>query len=529
MTHGLLSILTIDDDAGDRSLCQRALKSAWNERLRFMEADSGEDGLGSIEKHIPDCVLLDHSLPGISGVEVLKRIRLKYPYLPVVMIDGWGNDVIAVQSMKEGAQDYIVKSTITPSILQRAIQVAVEHCAMEKRIEEQRTSLEIFTRALAHDLKEPVRTIRSFLDKITDSRTLSERSQQSFDYIRKAADRMGALIDAVYLYTRLDASEQMEMTACNIADVLEAVQENLAQLIEERGAAITCGALPSVHANRVQMIQLVQNLVTNAIRHCVTPVSIHVSAEEREHHWRLTVRDNGPGIEKEHFKRIFDPFSRFSQCEGGEPGLGLGLAISRKAAEAHGGKLWCESEFGAGSSFIFTLLKVTAPTVAESCASTSIASVKVKAAGAIGALVRVLLVDDNKGDIELNRIMLVEDARLDCEVLTASDGRDALALLRDAAQRGSPFDLVLLDINMPIMNGFELLTQMKKEVALLHAVVVMCTTSGSDMDQGKAKSLGAAGFLTKPSDFSLLKAVIDNCGHLRLSQEDDDWVLRRVA
>ena len=529
MAADQLSILIVDDDAGDRSLCQRALAIAWNDNLRIMEADCGESGLQSIEKHTPDCVLLDHSLPGIKGIEVLKRIRIEHPYLPVVMIDGLGNDMVAVQSMKDGAQDYIVKHTITPPILQRAIQVAIEHCAMEKRIEEQRTSLEIFTRALAHDLKEPVRTILSFLDRITDSRTFSERSQQSFDYIRKAADRMAALIDAVYLYTRLDAAEQMEVHACDLAGVLEAVQENLAQLIEDRGAVITCDALPVVHANRVQMIQLFQNLVSNAIRHCVTPVSIHVSAEEREDHWLLTIRDNGPGIEPEHLKKIFNPFRRFSQREGDDLGLGLGLAISRKVVESHGGTLWCESEFGVGTSFYFTSPKMTAHTVAQSNASAPIASVKVKTAGAAAALVRVLLVDDNKGDIELNRIMLVEDARLDCDVLAASNGRDALALLRDAAQRGAPIDLVLLDINMPIMNGFELLTQMNKEVALRHSVVVMCTTSGSDMDQRKAKSLGAAGFLTKPSDFSLLKKVIDNCGHLRLSQEDDDWVLCRVA
>jgi len=86
---------------------------------------------------------------------VLKRIHARHPHIPVVMLTGQGNETVAVAAMREGAQNYISKSTITPDAIQRAIQVAIEHCSMEKRINEQRNSLEIFARALAHDLKEP--------------------------------------------------------------------------------------------------------------------------------------------------------------------------------------------------------------------------------------------------------------------------------------------------------------------------------------------------------------------------------------
>ena len=100
-------------------------------------------------------MLLDYSLPGRNGVEVLKRIRAKHPFVPVVMLTGQGNENVAVTAMQEGAQNYIAKSAITPESLEHVIRMAIEHCTMEKRIHEQRGSLEIFTRALAHDLKEP--------------------------------------------------------------------------------------------------------------------------------------------------------------------------------------------------------------------------------------------------------------------------------------------------------------------------------------------------------------------------------------
>ena len=121
---------------------------------------------------------------------------------------------------------------------------------------------------------------------------------------------------------------------------------------EERRATLTYGALPSVNGSRMQIIQLFQNLIANAIRHCERPVTIHVDFEDDRDGWRLAVRDDGPGIRGDDLAKIFDPFRRLSQRKGEEPGLGLGLAISRKIVESHGGKLWCESKLGEGARFM---------------------------------------------------------------------------------------------------------------------------------------------------------------------------------
>ncbi len=528
-TDETLAILIVDDDAGDRRLCQRALKSALGDSLRLFEADSGESGLELIETHSPNCVLLDFSLPGINGVEVLKQIRRKHPYLPVIMIDGKGNDIVAVQSMKEGAQDYIAKRTITPRTVQRAVRMAIKHSALQKHSHQQRTSLEIFTRALAHDLKEPVRTIRSFLDRMSDWRNLCEKSQQSFQHICKSAERMSALIDAVHLYTSLDSDEQMEKTFCDIAAVLKDVQENLAQLIDERRAVITFDELPHVYANDVQMHQLFQNLLANAIRHSNSAVRIHVSVEEHEDNLRFEVRDNGPGIAPEHLETIFEPFKRFSHRKGNEPGLGLGLAINRKIVELHGGRIWCESQGCRGTSFLIELPKCSAISSASKDATVNIPSPNLQSVDGSQSLARILLVDDNEVDIELNSIFLIEQPKLHCEVMTARDGEEGLAIIRDAKQRGHPIDLILLDINMPVMDGFEMLRQIKKEQMSPNTLVVMCTTSDDEKDKRMAKSLGAIGYLTKPPRFSLFKEVIEQCGLLRLSKKDDNYILVPAA
>jgi signal transduction histidine kinase len=528
MPSDILDILVIDDDKGDRAFCRRTLKSAFGDRLRYAEADSGENGLDEIDAHIPDCVLLDHIMPGIDGLEVLRRMRIKHPFVPAIIINGNDNDVMAVRSMQEGAQDYIAKSTITPAQLQRIIPMAIQQCILQKRTQEQRISLEIFTRALAHDLKEPVRTMRSFLDRISDWRNLSEKSQKSFQYVSKAADRMNALIDAVYLYTRLDGADEMEKTSCGIVDVLDEVRENLTRLIEERRATLTYGALPRVDANRVQMIQLFQNLIANAIRHCDRPVTIRVDFEDDKDGWRLAVRDDGPGITGGDLAKIFDPFKRLSQRKGDEPGLGLGLAINRKIVESHGGKIWCESTLGEGACFLFTLPKETAVGAAETLDSIPAGSLNT-AAGRARAPARVLLVDDNECDIELNRFMLIDEGGLYCDVLTACDGREALAALQLAAVEDKPIDLLLLDINMPVMSGFELLAHMSKQKRQLYPMIVMCSTSGSDIDKRKAASFGVTGYMTKPARFSALEHIINESKMLRLSQDGDDYVLLRAA
>ena len=100
-----LNVLVIDDNVDDRMLYRRVLKKAFGDRLNLAEEASGERGLDAIAKTEPRCVLLDYSLPGRNGIEVLKRIRSKHPHLPVILLTGQGNEAVAVQSMKEGAQD----------------------------------------------------------------------------------------------------------------------------------------------------------------------------------------------------------------------------------------------------------------------------------------------------------------------------------------------------------------------------------------------------------------------------------------
>jgi len=521
-----LKILAIDDSEDDLVLYRRALGKSGH-HYSILEAGNGEEGLEHIALHNPDCVLLDYSLPGRNGLEVLKRIRSRYPFVAVVMMTGQGNENVAVTAIKEGAQDYLNKSTITADSLQRTIRAAIEYCALQKRIKDQKTSLEIFSHALAHDLKEPVNTVNSFLDLLIAHETLSDRGQGYLNYAKNAAARMSALIESVYFYARLDGvNHEITKTACDVTRIFNDTKENLASLILERKAIIICDSLPdNVYANRVQLTQILQNLIANAIHYSEADPVVRLHVDDMKDHWKFSLADNGPGINADLQDKIFEPFKRLSGQKGN--GLGLGLAICKKIIESHHGNIWYEFGKDGGTTFFFTLPKP------ETAAKSAGAALPVHANAPTGngnhALATILLVEDNEADIELTRIMLIEEAGLQCNMLVAGNALEALAILQAESEKRHAVDLILLDINMPGIDGFELMERIRADETLRHLPIVMCTTSDYGKDIEKAKVLGAKGYVTKPAELKKLQSAIGNIETIRLCQENSGYVLLRVA
>jgi len=248
-------------------------------------------------------------------------------------------------------------------------------------------------------------------------------------------------------------------------------------------------------------------------------VHVEVSAEQACGHWVLRVNDNGPGVDKEDVEKLFKPFQRLSRHD--TQGLGLGLAVCKRIVELHDGKICYEAKSGNGATFSFSIPKV-APVPGASVPS--LQSARARNGGRGLQLATCLLVDDNDIDIELAQLFLFERHRLQCNLLVALDGRQAL----DKLQKGD-IDLMLLDINMPKIDGFEVLAQMRSENLLERTAVVMCSTSTYEEDIFKATNLGACGYLTKPPDFARLKSIIEKSTLLQIVEADDDLHLLRAA
>ena len=182
---------------------------------------------------------------------------------------------------------------------------------------------------------------------------LDAKSDEYISFATDAASRMQRLIDDLLAYSRAGRGEITDRT--EIGDVLDRALKSLTISVKESAAAITHDPLPAITSNPLELAQVFQNLIGNAIkfRGQRTP-EIHVGAQRQPGRWLFTVRDNGIGIEREFADRIFMIFQRLHTRDE-YPGTGIGLAICKKIVERHGGRIWMESEPGKGSTFCFTI------------------------------------------------------------------------------------------------------------------------------------------------------------------------------
>jgi len=215
--------------------------------------------------------------------------------------------------------------------------------------------LERFAYVASHDLQEPLRMVSSF------TQLLSKRYKDKLDadgqeYIRYAVDganRMYGLINGLLAYSRIQTKGK-EFSNVDLGTVVDLVKKNLRIQIQERAATITTDDLPVIRADEGQMIQLLQNLVGNAIKFSPGPPKIHISSETDGECTTISVKDEGLGIEPQYFERIFQIFQRLLPKEEYE-GTGIGLAICKRIVERHDGKIWVESESGRGTTFFFSI------------------------------------------------------------------------------------------------------------------------------------------------------------------------------
>jgi signal transduction histidine kinase len=240
--------------------------------------------------------------------------------------------------------------------------VALERLDLERQLgrrafelERSNEALQEFAYVASHDLQEPLRMVASYLQLIRSryGSRLDADADEFIDFAVDGARRMQALIDDLLAYSRVN-TKAAAMQQTQLTNVVDRAQANLRAAIEESGARIIVGRLPAVRGDVVQLVQLFQNLIANAIkfRGPETP-EIRVDATRGDGEWVLTVRDNGIGIEPRHAERIFLIFKRLHPPDV-YPGTGIGLSICRKIVERHGGHIWVESHLDGGAAFHFT-------------------------------------------------------------------------------------------------------------------------------------------------------------------------------
>ena len=240
-------------------------------------------------------------------------------------------------------------------VLERTVQARTE--ALKRSNDELRQ----FAYVASHDLQEPLRMVVSYLQLIEERYVsqLDSSAHEFFAFATDGAKRMRNLIEALLAYSRVDTQLQ-SFTLVDFQKVLDDVRNQLSVAVTESGAAITSDPLPKTNANEAMIIQLFQNLLSNGIKYQKTrKPEIHIGAVRKHEEWVFSVKDNGIGIEPQNLERIFVIFQRL-HAQNEYPGTGIGLAISKKVVEHHGGRIWVESTKGEGTTFYFTIPQLAA-------------------------------------------------------------------------------------------------------------------------------------------------------------------------
>lgn len=291
--------------------------------------------------------MLYNQLPGGEKVETDFRIlfpegRVKFVHLITRVIFDENGTLLR----REGIEMDITERKMAQLELERTLE----------KLERSNKELEQFAYIASHDLQEPLRMVASYMGLLEKKYgpELDEKAKEFIEYAVDGARRMSGLINDLLTYSRI-TTRAREFTEVDLNKTFSDVTHDLQILIQEKDARIYSSKLPVIKADPVQMHQLLQNIIGNAIKfHGERTPVVNISAERKKIGWLFSIRDNGIGIDPESFERIFQVFQRLHEM-GKYPGTGIGLAICQKIVERHGGRIWVESKAGEGTTFHFTI------------------------------------------------------------------------------------------------------------------------------------------------------------------------------
>jgi signal transduction histidine kinase len=361
-------VLLIEDNPGDADLVRLRLVEGKN-HVAVSCVDRLSDGLASLTKTPPSVVLLDLNLPDCQGAETFRRVLENSPDVPIVILSGQDDEVLAMKALNQGVQDYLVKGSITSSALDRAMRYAVERQALLRSLDMSRKQqLEFknqFLSHVSHELRTPLTCIYQFvtilLDGLAGPVTADQRDH--LDTILRSVNQLGAMVRDLLEASRAESGKvRLEPHCVVIADLIKLAVTMMRSLAGEKQVGLEMGIdsrIPFVYGDPDRILEVLINLIDNAIKFTPSGGAVTVQAclaQTDPDFVYLSVADTGCGIDPKAKALIFERmYQDPNSIDNSRKGLGLGLYIAKELVTLHSGRMWVASELGNGSTFSFTL------------------------------------------------------------------------------------------------------------------------------------------------------------------------------
>ncbi len=354
-------ILIIDDEEVVLDSCLQILAGS---AYQIATASDGDHGLHLVAEFQPDLVFVDLKMPGLSGMEVLEKIRAMDSTIITVVITGFATVSSAVDAMKNGAYDFLPKP-FTPDefrlITRRGLErrkLILETIALRREKELLR---EQFASIVSHELKAPLSAVQQnlFALEFELSKALNESQKEKLERIKARIDDLLKIINSWLRIISVDIGKLKEnFSHIPVTMPIAKALDSIATLAARKNIEIVAFiSEPShtINADSISLSEAFVNILSNAIKYSHDGSKVYIKTEENDSCIHVTIQDTGVGISKEDLPHIFDGFYRGKSGQDMAAGHGIGLAVSRQIVEAHNGSIAVESELGKGTTFIVSL------------------------------------------------------------------------------------------------------------------------------------------------------------------------------